>query len=120
MLPVETSARLANFRSTTGRFSSFGAVGAGAGFELDTKNPGSGSADAVADALGALGSSFAAEIPDIIITANITYKVDFMRGSPKLDWTICSGSDLTLASDLLRFVMSRDYVRECTCTIART
>jgi hypothetical protein len=67
-------------------------------------------ASAVIPALGASGNSFAIEVPARMNRAKAEPMIDFMVAAPLF----------ALATDLLRSVMSRDYVGTCTSAIART
>jgi hypothetical protein len=69
--------------------------------------------------LGASGSSFATEIAVSANTAKAENRIDFMIASPLIGIDCEAPALFALATGLLRSVMSRDYVRTCTCAIAR-
>jgi len=112
VLPVEITARLMNVASMVFVSTVFGARTSG----VDSTIKGS----AVIAALGASGKSLAAEIPPSTNTAKIDNKVVFKKSPLTAIDSEAPALCFPLATDLLRSVMKRDYVRPCTRAIART
>jgi hypothetical protein len=77
-------------------------------------------ASAVITALGASGSSFAIEVPDMMNRARAEQMIDFMIASPLVGIDCEVPASFVLATGLLRSVMRRDYVGTCTSAIGRT
>jgi hypothetical protein len=75
---------------------------------------------AVISALGAFGNSFAAATAVNTSTSNAECKVDFMIVSPLTGECEAAALCFAFPTDLLRFVMRRDYVGTCSSTIGRT